>query len=54
MLVYKFVELFDITLIGSFGLSGNLSSSVSVCGDVRDALLSFCCQLVASTDHDRR
>ena len=42
MLIYKFVELFDITFIGSFGLqSGNLSSSVSVCGDVRDALLFF-------------
>ena len=41
MLVYKFAERFAISFMGSFGLSGNLSSSVSVCGDVREALLSF-------------
>ena len=53
MLVYKFVELFDISFIGAFGLFGNLSSSVSVCGDVRDTLLSFSLP-VASGDHDWR
>ena len=41
MLVYKFLELFDISFKGSFGLSGDLSSSVSVCGDVRDTSLSL-------------
>ena len=53
MLVYKFAELFAISFIGSFGLSGNLPSSVSVCGDVREALLSFSLP-VASGDHDWR
>ena len=51
MLVYKFAELFAISFIGSFGLSGNLSSSVSVSGDVRETSLSFLFP-VASGDHD--
>ena len=51
MLVYKFVELFDISFIGSFGLFGNLSASVSVCGDVSDTLLSLSWP-VASGNHD--
>ena len=53
MLVYKFAELFPISFIGSFGLSGNLSSSASVCGDVRETLFSFSLP-VASGDHDWR
>ena len=53
MLVYKFVELFESSFIFSFGLSGNLSSSVSVCGDVRDTLLSFSLP-VTSGDRDWR
>ena len=41
MLVRKFVELFDVSLIDALGMSGNLSSSVSICGDVSDTLLSL-------------
>ena len=44
MLVYKLVELFDISFIGSFGLFGNLSASVSVCGDVVTHFFAFHCQ----------
>ena len=53
MLVCKFAEHFAISFIGSFGLSGNLSSSVSVCGDIRYTFLSFLLP-VASGDHDWR
>ena len=53
MLVYNFVELFAISFISSFGLSGNLSSSVSVCGVVRDTLLSLSLPM-ESGDHDWR
>ena len=41
MVVRKFVELFDVSLIDALGLSGNLSSSVSIWGDVSDTLLSL-------------
>ena len=39
MLVYKFVKLFYVSFICSFGFCGNLSSSMSVCGDVSDTLV---------------
>ena len=41
MVVRQFVELFDVSLIDALGLSGNLSSSVSIWGDVSDTLLSL-------------
>ena len=44
---------FYFSLIGCFGLSGNLSSSISVCGDVIDTLVSLRLP-VASGDHDWR
>ena len=54
MLVNTFGKLLLIfSLIGSFGLSGNLSSSISVCGDVSDTLVSLLLP-VASGDHDWR
>ena len=53
MLVYKFVELFEISFIGSFGLSGDLLFLSSVCGDVRDTLLSLSLPM-GSGDHDWR
>ena len=40
MLVNTFVKLYYFSFIGSFGLSRNLSSSMSVCGDVSDTLVS--------------
>ena len=51
MLVYKFVKLFYFSFICSFGFCGNLSSSVSVCGDVSDTLVSLLLP-VASGDRD--
>ena len=41
MVVRQFVEFFDVSLIDALGLSGNLSSSVSIWGDVSDTLLSL-------------
>ena len=41
MLVNTFVKLYYFSFIGSFGLSRNLSSSMSVCGDVSDTLVSL-------------
>ena len=51
MLVYKFVKLFYFSFMCSFGFCGNLSSSVSVCGDVGDTLVSLLLP-VASGDRD--
>ena len=41
MLVYKFVKLFYFSFMCFFGFCGNFSSSMSVCGDVSDSLVSL-------------
>ena len=41
VLVYEFVKLFYFSFICSFGFFGNLFSSMSVCGDVSDTLVSL-------------
>ena len=41
MLVYEFVKLFYFSFICSFGFFGNLFSSMSVCGDVSDTLVTL-------------
>ena len=53
MLSQKLVKLFKFSFMGSFGLSGNLSSSMSVCGDVSDMLVSLSLP-VTSGNHDWR
>ena len=40
MLVYEFFKVFYFS-VNCFGLSGNLSSSMSVCGDISDTLVSL-------------
>ena len=50
MHVYKVRKLLSISYLGSFCLSSNLSSSVSVFGDVSDTLVSLWLP-VACADH---
>ena len=49
MLVYKFVKLFYFSFICSFGFCGNLSSSMSACGDVSDTLVSLLLPVASGT-----
>ena len=41
MLLYKFVKFLIFSFICSFGFGSNLLSSMSVCGDVSDTLVSL-------------
>ena len=49
MLVYKFGILFDFSFICSFGFCANLFSSMSVCGDVRNTMVSLLLPVASGT-----
>ena len=49
MLINKFFKLFYFSFIGSFGFCGSLFSSMSVCGDVSDALVSHLLAVASGT-----
>ena len=49
MLVYKFVKLFYFSFICSFVFCDSLFSSMSVCGDVSDTLVSLMLPVASGT-----
>ena len=49
MLVYKFVKRFYFSFICSFGFCDSLFSSMSICGDVSDTLVSFLLPVASGT-----
>ena len=49
LVVYKFVKLFYFSFIRSFGFCGSLFSSMSVCGDVSDTLVSLLLPVASGT-----
>ena len=49
VLVYKFLKLFYFSFICSFGFCDSLFSSMSVCGDVNDTLVSLLLPVASGT-----